>query len=188
MALADLIKAIEADTKQRAARLENLFAARAEEIGKKYAARQAEMVAASAAQGEQECAKLRRKGEAFWHMERKNALLSSRKKALDQLYQEAQTELIASKEYQQLLVGWLKQAEQELPGGVVMPARGQSKQLAQALATSRAKYDLGEESAAFAGGFKIVGEEADLDYSLENLVGRSLRERTEMPAAKLLFG
>ncbi len=117
----------------------------------------------------------------------KLAAETARREEIDQVFTEAFNKLRgqSSEQYRRLLRGLLQELPADLVGTLEAPPE-RLTETKQALADSDLELTLRPEP-ALAGGFRVITERADYDYTLQRLL-EDAREQTEEQVAEILFG
>lgn len=187
MALDDILKVLEKDYEQQLAELQRQSDAQLHALQQEYAgilAREKEKILQAISQVVQRQLDL----ELFAVKSKlRNELLAAKRELINAVYQQALQRLAALPvaDYQRLLAELL----QSLPArtGLIIPTAGREDVTRQVLAASSAQYQLADHSIKSAGGFKWIGEQADIDLTFEKLVA-NLRTETEIEVGEKLFG
>ena len=126
------------------------------------------------------------KAESLARMEGRNQVLAKKQESIDLILALVLKSLatLPAKEYEQLLAGMMQSLPQTT--GIIHPAVGKENSTKGAIKLAKKEFQV-EESKKIEGGFILLSEDADIDFSFETLIYQDLRLELEKYIATQLF-
>lgn len=129
------------------------------------------------------------KAKILGNMEVKSNLLKGKREVINLAYSSVQEELLSlsDSDYSQLLASMMKKTAEVMPKGDLLVPQGKKKQTEDAIREAKADYHIKEESSSLKGGFILHSSKSEMNLSFSHLLGKIVRQDTELEVAKILF-
>lgn len=185
MALADILTAIEQNTADTLSQMRKNHQQRMLEMKRETEARLEEFGEAISKQKEQKLRQMRAKANSHGLLRGKHAIVRKKQELIGDAYEAFLGELKEMKGEEVRM--FLERAVSSLGNiaGTIHPAPAHTA-LLTSLVAGKPYLSIGKPIDAV-GGFRFAGENREHDFTFESLVSNSLRPRTELDIARLLF-
>lgn len=186
MGLDNIVKKLKEEADKEIANLRQAAAAKEKELEvqyeKKFSARREELLSVFKS-------KLSRETDMeLWQIKSrlKSELLSQKKQVVDKIFAGVVTVMknLSEGDYEKLLSRLLLEIKDKQ--GEIMPVEGREDLTKKVLQNLKSNLKLSGKSIKAAGGFVLVSEKMNVDYTWESLT-QNLREQTELEISKALF-
>ncbi|MFN3301509.1 MAG: V-type ATP synthase subunit E [Patescibacteria group bacterium] len=185
MALDDILKKIEKETKEKIKKIKEEANLEIKKIEEKYQKEIEKKKNQILDQVKEETEKKIKHHQIKVLLETKNLILSKKQEILEKVYQEVLDRLskLSDEEYLKLILILINKCPED---GQIIPAKNREKITQKAILESKKKITLSKESLPIKGGFIFSSKKLEIDNSFENLI-KIIREKTEIEVAKILF-
>jgi len=130
---------------------------------------------------------MQEKARVLGNMESRNKILSKKREMVDDALDAAIDKLAKSADYVDIVAKMMKNAAKQLKDGEVVPAKGKEDKTKEAMKKAGVDMKMSNEVSEISGGFLVVSEKEELDFSFESLIKKQYKERLETVAINALF-
>jgi len=186
MALEDILKKIKKETDNQIRKIWEKTDEEMRKIEEKYEEEINKKRSKILELAKEEAKKKIRHSQIKLSLETKNLILAKKQEILEEVYQEVLDKFskLQDKDYLRLILNLIKICPEN---GEIIPARGREEITQKAILASKRKYILAKRSLPIKGGFIFSSKDLEIDNSFETLI-KTIREKTEIKIAKILFG
>lgn len=185
MALSDILARIDAETSKQIAELKQDFEKKVKEMKALHEINKKAIAERIDKTFDEKSKNILDNAQTTAERDANNLLLQAKRDFIEEIIQEAITQLSTSSQYDDIMVTMLK--EVTLTDAEVVPATGREEATRKAIKAAGKDFSLSSVSGNFKGGFIVKTAKIEMDNSFETIVGNILREDLEMDLNKLLF-
>ena len=189
MALSDILQKINDEAGKKAAFMKQVADDEISKIKEEAVSKAEKKKKAVAEKGDEKSRSVREKAQILAKMEGRNKLLSEKRQVIDEVYTEAEKELVHLKgaDLSKILVSMLKAVSKPMANGKLTVATGHKQELQEAIEKAKVDYSVSDESSDIDGGFIVSDGKQEINLSFNYLLKSQVRPNTELDIAKILF-